>query len=146
MVLSRFYPISRLVNLRLFQSSPSGPSPSLVLHPTSRPVAFMLSSHSITNPYPYPCLSSHLNPTTSGQIGSTISPIGLDPRGMLNWVGHSGKYDLNASHVRGVEELGNPPLSRLIYLSPHPHPHPSVSKLTYLAPLYHHITPLTRNI
>ena len=24
---------------------------------------------------------------------------------MLNWVGHSGKYDLNASHVRGVEEL-----------------------------------------
>ena len=81
---------------------------------------------------------------TSGQIDSTISPIGLDPKGMLNWVGHSGKYDLNASHVRGAEELGNPPLSRLIYPlcillppptpHPHPHPHPSVSRLIYPPP------------
>jgi hypothetical protein len=41
----------------------------------------------------------------SGQYGTVIAPIGLDPRGALNWAGHNGKYDLNAAHVRGAEEL-----------------------------------------
>lgn len=41
----------------------------------------------------------------SGQFGTVIAPLGLDPRGALNWAGHNGKYDLNAAHVRGTEEI-----------------------------------------
>lgn len=51
----------------------------------------------------------------SGQYGNVIAPIGLDPRGALNWAGHNGKYDLNAAHVRGAEELSALQGSRLVY-------------------------------
>ena len=51
----------------------------------------------------------------SGQYGNVIAPIGLDPRGALNWAGHNGKYDLNAAHIRGAEELSALQGSRLVY-------------------------------
>ena len=79
----------------------------------------------------------------SGQYGTVIAPLGLDPRGVLNWAGHNGKYDLNAAHVRGAEELATlqgtrrsrdgvprssflvPYITHISYLlSPPPHPVP----------------------